>query len=134
MTTEDYRALRDLLEEHVGTHSDNVNTLYSLAVMHVRDGELDEAERLFLRVEKLVPKRAQVHYNLAMIYARHGREEDAGVAMDRFREVKGLENEEWERQNRINARRLAARKRPPPTRQLSFTLSWRRRASPMSKI
>ncbi len=114
LTTDDYHALRELLRKHIETHPDNANTLYSLAVMHLREGELGESEALFVRVEKLVPRRAQVHYNLALIYSRQGREADARVAMNRFRELKAEEDEEWETQNRIHARRIAARESPSP--------------------
>ena len=120
LTTEDYEALRELLEKHVQTHPDNVNTLYSLALMRLRKGGLDEAEKLFLHVGELVPRRAQVHYNLAMIYSRQGREENADLAMDRFRELKGLENEEWERQNAIRARRSAAREAASPDQAIEI--------------
>ncbi|MFQ5789643.1 MAG: tetratricopeptide repeat protein, partial [Acidobacteriota bacterium] len=68
LTTEEYRALRSLLEKHVEAHPESLNTLYGLGAMYLREGDLAKAKELFQRLEKLVPQHSQVHYNLGLIH------------------------------------------------------------------
>jgi len=106
LTTEQYASLRKLLEEHVQSHPDNINTLYSLGVMYVRDGETEKARAYFNRLEALAPKQAQVYYNLALIYQREGRAEQARQALERFRTLKEEEEKQWLEGHRIHDQRL----------------------------
>lgn len=109
LTTEDYAALRSLLETHLASHPDNVNTLYSLGAMYLRENELQKAKDSFLRLEGLVPGHAQVHYNLGLIYLREGKEQEGQASMARFRELKAKEDKDWLKHNRAHARRLDAK-------------------------
>jgi tetratricopeptide (TPR) repeat protein len=106
LTTEQYVSLRSLLEAHVATHPDNINTLYSLGVMYLRDGALEPARSAFERLTTLAPRQAQVFYNLALIHQREGRPDEAQKAMERFDALKEEEERLWLEGRRINDRRL----------------------------
>jgi tetratricopeptide (TPR) repeat protein len=106
LTTEQYASLRSLLETHVATHPDNINTLYSLGVMYLRDGDLEKARSCFERLKALAPRQAQVFYNLALVHQREGRPDEAREAMERFDALKEEEERLWLEGRRINDRRL----------------------------
>ncbi len=108
LTTSDYRSLRALLEAHVESHRDNVNTLYSLGVMSLREGDLDKALGYFERVRVLAPKDVQAYYNLALLHQRAGREELARESMERFRELKAEEDRLWQEGHRLSDLRIRA--------------------------
>ncbi len=108
LTTEDYRSLRSLLEAHVESHRDNLNTLYSLGVMSLREGELDQARGYFERVRELAPKDGQAYYNLALLHQRAGREDLAREAMARFQELKAEEDRLWQEGHRLSDLRIRA--------------------------
>ena len=110
LTTEQYASLRQLLEKHIGEHPENLNTLYSLGVMNLRDDRLEEAKHYFLRLAELAPDHRQVHYNLGQIYLRQGDSVSGQAEMERFREIKAAEDREWERHNQAHFRRVEARK------------------------
>jgi tetratricopeptide (TPR) repeat protein len=109
LTTDDYEALKGLLERHVESHPQNVNTLYSLGVMSLRDGNLAAAREFFERLAEIAPTHTQVHYNLGQIYLREGRREEGRSAMERFRELKAVKDAEWLDHNRSHALRIEAR-------------------------
>lgn len=111
LTTEQYVALRDLLETHIEQHPGNVNTLYSLGVMSLRDNRLGEAEAYFRRLVEIAPDHRQVHYNLGQVLLRQGQAEAGQQEMARFREIKAAEDREWERHNQAHFRRVEARER-----------------------
>lgn len=106
LTTEEYRNLRSLLEAHVESHRDNVNTLYSLGVMCLREGELDKARDYLERVQKLAPKDVQAYYNLALLHQRAGREDLAREAMAWFQELKAEEDALWQEGHRLSDVRI----------------------------
>jgi tetratricopeptide (TPR) repeat protein len=106
LTTEDYRSLRSLLEAHVESHRDNVNTLYSLGVMALREGELDKARGYLERVRDLAPTDVQAYYSLALLHQRAGREDLAREAMARFQELKAEEEALWQEGHRLSDRRI----------------------------
>lgn len=106
LTTEQYASLRKVLEAHVQSHPDNINTLYSLGVTYLRDGETEKARGYFERVRALAPRQAQVYYNLALICQRQRRQDEAGQALERFRELKEEEEKEWLEGRRIHDERL----------------------------
>jgi tetratricopeptide (TPR) repeat protein len=108
LTTEDYRNLRELLEAHVETHRDNVNTSYSLGVMSLREGDLDEARGYLERVRELAPREVQAHYNLALLHQRAGRDDLAREAMARFQELKAEEDALWREGHRLSNLRIRA--------------------------
>jgi tetratricopeptide (TPR) repeat protein len=108
LTTEDYRSLRSLLEAHVESHADNVNTLYSLGVMSLREGELEKARGYLERVRELAPRDRQAYYNLALLHQRAGREELAREAMARFQALKAAEDAEWQEGHRLSNLRIRA--------------------------
>jgi tetratricopeptide (TPR) repeat protein len=99
LTTRDYEALRNILEKHIASNPENVNTLYGLGTMYLNEGELSKAQDAFLRLEELEPDHAQVFYNLAMIYSREGNAPEASKAMQRFQQLKKKEQEEWLKYN-----------------------------------
>jgi tetratricopeptide (TPR) repeat protein len=108
LTTEEYRSLRGLLEVHVLTYRDNVNTLYSLGVMSLREGELDKAQGYFERVRDLAPRDGQAYYNLALLHQRAGREDLAREAMARFHEIEAEEKQLWQEGHRLSNLRIRA--------------------------
>ena len=77
--------------------------------MSFRDNDLEAASQYFERLAKVAPTHTQVHYNLGQIYMRQGREEEGQAAMERFRERKSKEEEEWLVRNRSHALRIDAR-------------------------
>lgn len=109
LTTDDYEALKDLLERHIEAHPENVNTLYSLGVMSLRDNDLEAAGRYFERLVEVAPTHTKVHYNLGQIYLRDGQQDKGQAAMERFRELKAKEDAEWLVQNQSHALRIEAR-------------------------
>lgn len=109
LTTEQYAALRDLLRIHVESRPDSVDTLYALGVMSLRENEIAQAKEYFLRLAEVAPDHRQVHYNLGQIYLRQGDREAGQAEMERFREIKAAEDQEWERHNQAHFRRVAAR-------------------------
>jgi tetratricopeptide (TPR) repeat protein len=109
LTTDDYEALKDLLERHVEAHPENVNTLYSLGVMSLRDNDLEAAARYFERLVEVAPTHTQVNYNLGQIYLRAGRQDEGEAAMERFRELKAKEDADWLVRNQSHALRIDAR-------------------------
>jgi tetratricopeptide (TPR) repeat protein len=107
LTTSEYSRLRDLLERHVAAHPDDVNTLYAIGAMYLADGELEKARIRFEHLKTLVPDASQVHYNLAMLYAREGRPEEAARERMLFQERRREEDLEWNRQNELHRARVA---------------------------
>jgi tetratricopeptide (TPR) repeat protein len=110
LTTEDYRNLRSLLETHVRSHRDNANTLYSLGVMGLREGELEKARDYLERVRELAPKDVQAYYSLALLHQRAGREDLAREAMARFQELKAEEDRLWQEGHRLSDVRMRGEK------------------------
>jgi tetratricopeptide (TPR) repeat protein len=106
LTTDQYASLRSVLESHVASHPDNINTIYSLGVMHLRDGALEKATACFDRLRTLAPGQAQVFYNLALIHQREGHHDEAREAMERFDALKREEERLWLEGRRVNDRRL----------------------------
>lgn len=110
LTTEQNESLRILLESHIETYPDNLNTLYSLGVMSLRDNRLEEAEEYLLRLAELTPDHRQVHYSLGQIYLRRGDTARGQAEMDRFAEIKLAEDRDWNTHNQAHFRRVEARK------------------------
>ncbi len=110
LTTEQYEALRQVLESHIEVYPENLNTLYSLGVMNLRDNRLEEAERYLLRLAQLAPDHRQVHYNLGQLYLRLGDTARGQAEMQRFAAIKEAENRDWEHHNQAHFRRVEARK------------------------
>ena len=110
LTTEQNQSLRILLESHVETYPDNLNTLYSLGVMSLRDDRLEDAEEYLLRLADLAPDHRQVHYSLGQIYLRQGDTARGQAEMDRFAEIKQAEARDWNHHNQAHFRRVEARK------------------------
>jgi tetratricopeptide (TPR) repeat protein len=108
LTTEEYRSLRTLLEAHVATHPGNVNTLYGLGVMSLREGELGKARHYLERVREIAPRDVQAHYNLALLHQRAGREDLARESMARFQELKAEEEMLWREGHRLSNLRIRA--------------------------
>jgi tetratricopeptide (TPR) repeat protein len=109
LTTEDFAALQSLLEKHLETHPDNLNTLYSLGVMYVRENRLDEAKKCFLHLKELAPDHTEVYYNLGLIYMREGNVEEGQAAMARFQELKAEEAEKFNRNKHAVTQRQEAK-------------------------
>jgi len=108
LTTESFDGLRSLLEDHVDLDSHQINTLYALGVMSLREGDLSDALVYFNRVAALAPRHAQVHYNLGQIYLRQGDEDRGRAEMETFVRLKQFEDREWDRRNRAHFMRIEA--------------------------
>ena len=110
LTTEQYSSVRQVLEIYVQEHPEDVNTLYSLGVMSLRDNQLDGAEEYFLKLAEVAPDHRQVHYSLGQIYLRQGDTAAGQAEMERFRRIKTAEDQDWERHNLSHFRRVEARR------------------------
>ncbi|HEY4490672.1 MAG TPA: hypothetical protein VI958_01685, partial [Acidobacteriota bacterium] len=111
LTTEDYKMLRGVLEKHAETHPENINTLYGLAIMHLNENKLEKAREYLLLLEKLASEHAEVYYNLALLFAREGKQPEADRALKRFQELKIKEQQEWNRHNEAHRTRLEAKQK-----------------------
>jgi tetratricopeptide (TPR) repeat protein len=109
LTTEQYASLRQLLEAHVESHPENINTLYSLGVMYSRDGETEKSKAYFNRVRELAPQQAQAYYNLALIYQREGETALAREAMTRFNQLKAEDDQRFLEGRALHDERLKGR-------------------------
>ncbi len=108
LTAEDFTALEALLTRYVESHPEDVSTLYGLGTMSLRKSDLKKAKEYFQELTRLDPDHSQACYNLGLIHLREGNEHDAQAAMERFRELKAREDEEFERHNRAHFLRLEA--------------------------
>lgn len=108
LTTEDYGALRTLLDRHLEAHPENVNTLYSLATMHLKESQLEKAGDYLSRLEKLAPEHPEVYYNLTLLFTRQGKQTEAAAALQQFRKLKKKEQQEWHKHNEAYKKRLQA--------------------------
>jgi cytochrome c-type biogenesis protein CcmH/NrfG len=109
LTTSDHAALRTILEKHAKANPKNIETLYSLAMMHSNENDLTLAREYFSRLERLAPDQSEIYYNLALVNFRLGLEQEGTKAMARFQELKQQEREEWLRHNSIHKIRIEAR-------------------------
>ena len=110
LTTEQYDSLRQVLESHIEVYPENLNTLYSLGVMSLRDNRLEEAESYLLRLADLAPNHRQVHYSLGQLYMRQGDADRGRAEMARFAAIKEAEDQDWELHNQAHFRRVEASK------------------------
>ncbi len=108
LLTEDFTQLEARLEKHAEAHPESEKTLYALALMSQRKGELGKSTVYFQQLARLAPSRSEVVYNLGLIHQREGRAGDAAAAMERFRDLKAREDEEFQRHNRAHFLRLEA--------------------------
>ena len=108
LTTEDYAALRNILETHAKANPANIGTLYSLAVMHLNENHPEKAKEYLMQLKKVAPDYSQLYYNLGLANFRLGNEPEGREAMSRFEELKRKEREEWERHNDAHKIRLQA--------------------------
>ncbi len=116
LTTEDYSALRSILETHAKANPSNIETLYSLGMMYFNENDLQRAEEYLESVEKLAPSHSQVYYNLGLVNFRLGHEAEGKKAMARFEEMKERERAEWLKQNGAHKIRLQAQQADPNER------------------
>ncbi|MCP3958872.1 MAG: tetratricopeptide repeat protein [bacterium] len=108
LLTEDFTGLEEGLERHLEAHPESVDTLYALALMSLRENELEKSKTYLQGVARLAPNRSEVHYNLGQIHLREGSVGDAQAAIERFRDLKAREDEEFLRHNRAHFLRLEA--------------------------
>lgn len=108
LLTGDYAGVRERLRSFVETHPESPETLYALGTASLRGGELEQAEAYFQEMARVAPESSQAFYNLGLVRARLGHEEASRVAMERFRELKAHEDDEFERHNHAHFRRLEA--------------------------
>lgn len=57
--------------------------LYTIAVLAYRQGDLDKAQELFLKVSEQAPDKPQVHYYLGMVYHKQGDNKQAKSYLER---------------------------------------------------
>jgi tetratricopeptide (TPR) repeat protein len=108
LTVEQYGTLRNILEAHIQANPQNINTLYSLALMHLNENQLEKAKEYFLRLEKLAPEHPQVHYNLGLLYFRIDENDQGQKAMARFEELKQQEARDFREHTEAFKTRLMA--------------------------
>ncbi len=108
LLTEDFTRLEAGLERHLEAHPESEGTFYALALMSLRKNELGKSKGYFQQLARLAPNRSEAHYNLSLIHLREGNEGDAQAAMQRFRDLKAREDEEFQRHGRAHFLRLEA--------------------------
>jgi tetratricopeptide (TPR) repeat protein len=99
LVTQNHPSLRAALEKNAEAHPESTNTVYALGVMYLNEQNLPKAKQYFERLQKLVPRNSQIYYNLALIYQREGNQAGAAGAMRRFRELKDVEQQEFNAAN-----------------------------------
>jgi tetratricopeptide (TPR) repeat protein len=109
LTTDDTAALRNILEKHAQANPQSIETLYSLAILHSNENDLNRAKEYFSIVEKLAPDQSEIYYNLALVNLRLGLEQEGTKAMARFQELKKKEQEDWLNHNNAHRIRIDAR-------------------------
>ena len=109
LTTDDHAVLRSLLEKHAKANPQNIETLYSLAIIHSNENNLNRAKEYFSMLEKLAPDQSEIYYNLALVNLRLGLESEGSKAMARFQELKEKERIEWLKHNGAHKIRIEAR-------------------------
>ncbi|MCI0444756.1 tetratricopeptide repeat protein, partial [bacterium] len=108
LTTSDSAKLTGILEKHVETHPENINTLYSLGVLYLNENQFDKSKEYFLKLTKVAPNNSQVYYNLSLLYTREGNDAQAKKTIDRFEQLKTEERKEFLHQNQLYRLRLEA--------------------------
>lgn len=100
--------VRTRLQGYVESHPESPEILYALGTTSLRDGELEKARGYFQEMARVAPERSQAFYNLGLVHLRLGEEAASRDALERFRELKAREDDEFERHNRAHFRRLEA--------------------------
>jgi len=89
---------REYLQRAVGIAPDLPQARLAYGRVLVQDGETEKALEQFEWVVKLAPEEDSVHYQLANLYRRMGRDHEARVEMRRFQELARRKSEQRERQ------------------------------------
>lgn len=108
LLTGEFAGVRERLQSYVESHPKSPETLYALGTASLRGGEIEQAKGYFQEMARVAPGRSQAFYNLGLVELRLGEEEASRGAMERFRELKAREDDEFERHNRAHFRRLEA--------------------------
>ena len=108
LSTEEFDALRDLMEIELQRDPKGENTLYTLGLMSLRDNDFAAAVEYFERLSSLLPEDTQVQHHLGTAYMRAGDKEKGKAALERFRELKAAEEEAWVEHNQAYAKKLQA--------------------------
>ncbi len=66
---------------------DDVNSRYNLAVAYKLAGQDELARQEYARVAQMQPDFSDVHYELGLLYAKHGRLAEAKTALTRAAEL-----------------------------------------------
>jgi len=108
LLTAEAAEIRARLQGYVESHPASPETLYALGTSSLRAGELGKAKGYFQEMARVAPERSQAFYNLGLVHLRLEEEEASRDAMERFRELKAREDDDFERHNRAHFRRLEA--------------------------
>ena len=108
LSTEEFDALRRLMETELERDPNGENTLYTLGLMSLRESELEAAVEYFERLSSLLPEDTQVQHHLGTAYMRAGERDKGRAALERFRQLKAAEEADWVEHNQAYAKKLAA--------------------------
>ena len=108
LSTEEFETLRRLMEAEIARDPNGESTLYTLGLMSVREKDFEAAVDYFERLSALLPEDTEVQHHLGSAYMRAGDKEKGRVALERFRELKAAEEEEWVRHNQAYGKKLEA--------------------------
>jgi Flp pilus assembly protein TadD len=108
LSTKEFEALRDLMQTELERDPNGENTLYTLGLMSLRDGNFAAAVDHFERLSGLLPEDTQVQHHLGTAYMRARDKEKGRTALERFRELKAAEEEAWVEHNQAYAKKLRA--------------------------
>jgi len=109
LSTEEFDALRSLMETELERDPNGENTLYTLGLMSLRDNDFAAARGYFERLAALLPEDTQVQHHLGTAYMREGDKEKGKAALERFRELKAAEEVAWVEHNQAYRKKLEAR-------------------------
>ena len=108
LSTEEFDALRDLMQSELERDPNGENTLYTLGLMSLRESEFAAAVDYFEKLSELLPEDTQVQHQLGTAYMRAGDTDKGKAALERFRELKAKEEEAWVEHNQAYAKKLEA--------------------------
>jgi Flp pilus assembly protein TadD len=109
LSTEEFDALRSLMETELERDPNGESTLYTLGLMNLREKDFAAAREYFERLAALLPEDTQVQHHLGTAYMREGDKEKGKAALERFRELKAAEEVAWVEHNQAYRKKLEAK-------------------------
>jgi tetratricopeptide (TPR) repeat protein len=108
LSTEEFDALRDLMQVEIARDPNGESTLYTLGLMSLRKKDFAAARSYFEKLSALLPEDTQVQHHLGTAYMREGDREKGKAALERFRMLKAAEEEAWVEHNQAYRTKLEA--------------------------